>query len=133
VTLARIVEEPRQAAPLWMEVSDGGEVVVAALLTVGSEALDEALEHQRGEIAHGKVNPDVGVELGGARWEMVAANKYTLTGVEGHPPTGRYTVELRYRETDTDEVHDWPTTISKTLVDWDASVRPARKWLGRKR
>jgi hypothetical protein len=133
VTLARVVEEPRKAAPLWMEVSDGGEVVVATLPTIGIDTLDEALDYQRRELSSGRVNPDVGVELDGAGWEMIAANKYTLGGALGHPPTGRYAVELRYRETDSDTLHDWPTTISKTLVDWDASVRPARRWLGRKR
>lgn len=133
VTLARIVEEPRHAAPLWMEVGDAGEVTIALLPTCDIDQLDEALDHQRHALAQGNVNPDVGVELDDASWTMAAANKYTLVGVIGHPPTGRYAVELRYRETDSDTLHDWPTTISKTLVDWDASVRPARRWLGRKR
>lgn len=129
VTLARIVEQPRHAAPLWLEVDEAGKALLVALPTLPPGALDELLQHEQRELAAGSVNADVAVELTAARWEAVSATHFALVGVKGTPPSGRYTAELFYSLDDSPEQRLWSTTVSKTLVDWDASVRTAQRWL----
>lgn len=129
VTLARLVEQPRGAAPLWLEVDDVGHLELVALPTVEIEHLQQLLDEEREALATGGANADVTVDLSDARWRTVSLGHFALVGVKGSPPSGRYAAELVYSLGDTDEQRLWPTSIAKTLVDWDASVRLARDWL----
>ncbi|MCO6043851.1 DUF1446 domain-containing protein [Aeoliella sp. ICT_H6.2] len=133
VTLGRMIEQPRHAAPLWLEVDDGGHAMLVALPTLAPEALDKLLELERNDLATGAANADVIVDLSNACWQSLELGHFELVGVKGSPPSGRYATELVYSLGDDEHQHLWPTSVAKTLVDWDSSVHPASGWLKRKR
>lgn len=124
--LAWLAEQPGEAAPLWM-VTDGSRAHLEGLPTLTAAALEARFAELGGEQQVLRT-PDVEVDLSQAVIVAEGNGHFRLRGAMGSPPAARSAVELYFRSDQSDRLEAWPTSVAKTLVDWDATVRPAGDW-----
>lgn len=125
--VARLVEQPGEAAPLWM-TTDNGAACIEGLPTLSTASLEARLAELGGDDRVLRT-PDVVAKLAGARVTQLDTQQFGLEGIEGQPPVGRSATVVYHWGEDQPTLQTWPTTVASTLVDWDSTVRTAGDWL----
>ncbi|QDU58010.1 hypothetical protein [Aeoliella mucimassa] len=126
-TLARLVESPHEARPLWLEVTDDGQLELVGLPTLTVEMLEASLETLREEVARDP-SPAVTIGLDQTTIEQIAPGRFSLHPITVQPAAGRYAVEITYRESAEAPPQKWPTSISRLQAEWEAQVWTAKEW-----
>ena len=125
--LARLVESPREARPLWLEVGDAGHLELMGLPTLTQEVLQAPFIAMQADLAD-RPSPDVAIDMAQAEIVPSGPGRFSLKGIVGSPPEARLAAEIEYY-VEPDTPHErWPIRVSRRLAEWDVQVRPATEW-----
>jgi len=125
-TVGRVIESPEPLPPLWAEVAGDGTVGWGG--TSDIEALRARLAVEAHRLTADLPQPDVELDLTSAQVVAPAPARWQPTGVRGGPPTGHYALDIHLRVSNSAKQQTWPTTIPKTEVDWDVTIKRAADW-----
>ncbi len=127
-TIARIVENPGRSAPLWMEIGESGHPFCLGTESLTAEAIHLRVAGQRAAMEQEADGTTVAIDLSSVQIVPTGNGRFQLNGIQGAPPKGNHVAVLVYRNSESEDLHSFPTSVHRTAMDWNVMVKSASEW-----
>ena len=127
-TIARIVENPGQLAPLWMEIDESGRPYCLGTENLTAEALHLRVAGQWSTMQQEADGTTVAIGLSNVQVVPTGNGRFRIDGIKGAPPKGDHVAVFVYRTSQSDSKREFPTTVHRTAMNWNVMIKSASEW-----